>query len=439
MEATSQVLGRLAVRRLGDAGLFERAARGDAMAFSEVYRRYQKRVYGFCLARTTDPGAAADATQEVFLRLLRSAPGEIESPKAWLFTVARNIATDSMRKISRLRESGGIDETSPAWASLAAADTADDVLGRSEGTTVFLALRSLSARHRTALILREIHGQSSKDMAEAMGSTPGAVDTLVSRARDAFGVAYARATDLPAACRSAVELMYRQRGSGITPQQRSGLEAHMAACERCRSEAKKSDDPQHLPALLPFLLPAQRAGGILHRLALAGQPFSDVVAQTGVTIGSQPHAWNLATKVAAGLLVATLVAVPVAGTVAHRSVAAGASASAAASRARESGSRATGIGPPGFMAGGPMGGPPANGRGPTTFRGLGIGANGTMVAPMRGASAAGGAHGSGASRSRSSASGMATSRSAMRGGGSNAKRATRSGAAGGRHASKGRH
>jgi RNA polymerase sigma factor (sigma-70 family) len=334
METTSHVLGRLAARRLGDAGLFEHARSGDPAAFSEVYRRYQKRVYGFCLARTADPGAAADATQEVFLRLLRSAPGEIENPKAWLFTVARNVSVDALRKRAHLNEAGDIAEDSPAWASLTAADTADEVLGRSEGTTVFLALRSLNARQRTALILREIHGQSSKDMAEALGSTPGAVDTLVSRARDAFGIAYAVASGLPPACRASVELMYRRRGTGITTQEALGLDAHLAGCERCRAEAAKADDPRHLGALLPFLVPAQRAGGILRRLALAGHPFSEVAAQAGASVGSQPHVWTAASKVAAGLLVAAMVAVPVASGVARRaSVAAVQTAASARSRA----------------------------------------------------------------------------------------------------------
>jgi RNA polymerase sigma-70 factor (ECF subfamily) len=315
MASATHVLGRISARRLGDAGLFEHAARGDAAAFSEVYRRYQKRVYGFCLARTGDPDAAADATQEVFLRLLRTDPGEIENPKAWLFAVARNVAIDSLRKRARLAETGAFEEDSPAWASLAAADTADEVLGRAEGDVVFLALRSLSARQRTALILREIHGQSSKDMAEALDSTPGAIDTLVSRSRDAFGTAYAVASGLPPACRAAVELVYREKGSGITEQERVSLDAHLVSCERCRVEAKKADDPRHLAALLPFLVPARGAGGILQRLALAGHPFSDALVQAGTTVSSQPHVWNLASKLAAGVLVAALVVAPVAGTV----------------------------------------------------------------------------------------------------------------------------
>jgi RNA polymerase sigma-70 factor (ECF subfamily) len=376
-EATSQVLGRLAVRRLGDVGLFEHAARGDAAAFSEVYRRYQKRVYGFCLARTADPGAAADATQEVFLRLLRSVPGEIESPRAWLFTVARNVAIDSVRKVARLDETGAVDEQSPAWASLAAADTADEVLARSEGRTVFLALRSLSARYRTALILREIHAQSSKDMAEALGSTPGAIDTLVSRARDAFGVAYSRAADLPAPCRSAVELMYRRRGSGITPQQQAGLEAHTAVCERCRSEAKKADDPRHLSALLPFLLPVQPVDGILHRLALMGRPFSDAAAQAGAALGTQPHTWSLASKVAAGLLVATLVAAPVAGTIAVR----GTTAKAVASAPYRAGTPSAGGEVWGPRTGNAMGGLPAKGMGLSNMHSPGAGTSRRMAGP----------------------------------------------------------
>jgi RNA polymerase sigma factor (sigma-70 family) len=333
METTTSAIGRFAARRLGDAGLFERAGRGDANAFSEVYRRYQKRVYGFCLARSGSPEIAADATQEVFLRLLHSGPDDVRNASAWLFTVAKNVVIDAARKRARLAESGEVDEDSPAWASLAAADTADEVLGRAEGKDVFLALRSLSVRHRTALILREIHGQSSKEMAEAFGSTPGAVDTLVSRARDAFGVAYAVAAELPPACRSGVELIYRKRGSGLTATEEASLDAHLAGCERCRAEAKKADDPRHLAALLPFLVPSGAAGGLLRRLALAGHSVTGAATQAGATVASQPHTWNLASKVAAGLLVATVVAAPIAGTLSHRSPAAATHAPAAAMEA----------------------------------------------------------------------------------------------------------
>jgi DNA-directed RNA polymerase specialized sigma24 family protein len=80
----------LTLRGKPDEVVFQRALDGDEVAFSEVYRRYHRRIFGFCLARSMDPHTAADATQEVFMRLLKATPGSIDSPQAWLFTVAQH-------------------------------------------------------------------------------------------------------------------------------------------------------------------------------------------------------------------------------------------------------------------------------------------------------------------------------------------------------------
>ena len=306
-------------RRLPDEDIFDRASRGDPVAFSEVYRRYQKRIYGYCLARSLDPETAADATQEVFMKLLRAESGSIASPKAWLFTVARNAVVDVIRKRSHTPEDSGIEENSQAWDRLKSADTADEVLTRADARNVFLALRTVRPRYRTALVMREIHGQSAKDMAEAFETSPGAVDTLVSRARDAFGVAYATVSHLPSACRTNVELIYRKLGTGITQQEESALQAHLASCERCRTELKRAHSPRNLAALLPFLVPVKGfVHGLLGRAALTNRMFPDAVAQQNAPILSQPQTWNLGTKIAASVAAAAIITAPIAATTIKR-------------------------------------------------------------------------------------------------------------------------
>jgi len=319
MVAQSLTLTAWGARRLPDDNVFERTLRGDPVAFSEVYRRYQKRIYGFCLARSLDPDTAADATQEVFMKLLRAEPGSIENPRAWLFTVARNVVIDVIRRRGRTPEDAGLDEESLAWDRLKAADTSDEVLARADARNVFLALRTLRPRYRTALIMREVHGQSAKDMAEALETSPGAVDTLVSRARDAFGIAYAAMGDLPQACRTSTEFVYRRLGTGISDSEQMSLDAHLAECERCRAESKRAGDPRHLAALLPFLVPAkQLARGIIERAALTVRAFPDVAVHQGAAVLGQPHSWSLATKVAAVAVTAVLIGAPIVATTTHR-------------------------------------------------------------------------------------------------------------------------
>jgi RNA polymerase sigma-70 factor (ECF subfamily) len=312
-------LSAFAARRLPDEGAFDRMLAGDPVAFSEVYRRYHKRVYGYCLARSLDPDTAADATQEVFMRLLRAEAGSIENPRSWLFSVARNVSVDIIRKRSRVDPVESLAEETSALGAASAEDPADIVLSKAEGRSVFLALQSLNPRYRSALILRELHGQSSKDIGEALGATVGAVDTMVSRARDAFGAAYASVLDLSPTCRANVELIYRRLGSGITEFEDQALTAHCAGCEACRREAKKAAKPGRLAALLPFLLPAKAFRlNVLSRAAEIGQNVPDAALQQAASIASQPHAINLVARLATGLVAAALIAVPVVGVVSQR-------------------------------------------------------------------------------------------------------------------------
>src|SRR5579875_2591933 len=90
-----------------DAGADEalvRRAQADAVAFAPLYERYLPRVYRYLYARTHDPDDAADLTQTVFVRALAGLPAY--RPRglpfaAWLFRIARNVATDAHRRRDR--------------------------------------------------------------------------------------------------------------------------------------------------------------------------------------------------------------------------------------------------------------------------------------------------------------------------------------------------
>lgn len=304
----------LTLRNRPDADLFDRALGGDAVAFSEIYRRYQRTVYAFCLARLMSPEQAADAAQEVFLRLLRTKPGKIESPSAWLFTVARNVCVDAIRSQARTPAQDELDEELPALNRLAANDSADAILSHEDAHTIFLALRKLRPRYRAALIMREIHGQSSADIAEAMSMTPAAVDTLVCRARDSFGKAYADVTEFPQACRDAITVLYRRTGTGISKAEQDSLTLHLKSCARCRREAAKAGDQNHLPALLPFLVASQAAGrSIFADASLAMRTAPRTLLERLPWLTELPQLSPLAQKAIMAGVAATIVIAPLAG------------------------------------------------------------------------------------------------------------------------------
>ncbi len=73
--------------------------------FSELYRRYSKDVFRFALYLSGDPAKAEDITSETFVRVWTAPePIRMKTVKAYLFTIARNLYLQSLRKDSRSAE-----------------------------------------------------------------------------------------------------------------------------------------------------------------------------------------------------------------------------------------------------------------------------------------------------------------------------------------------
>jgi RNA polymerase sigma-70 factor (ECF subfamily) len=88
-----------------DEMLMVRYQRGDREAFAELVRRYETPVYNFVIRHLRNPDTAEDVTQDVFLRLVQNA-GEFKHEarfSTWLYTIARNLCVDCLRKLSHRR------------------------------------------------------------------------------------------------------------------------------------------------------------------------------------------------------------------------------------------------------------------------------------------------------------------------------------------------
>lgn len=295
-----------ALRRLSDEALLEHARSGQEAAFAELYRRFHALVYGFTLARLLDIQAAEDVTQETFLRIARSgAPEDVRSARAWVMTVARHAVIDQVRRQKRMPDAVPVDALPDVAGGESAADSA---LGREDARTVFLALARMRTRYRSALVLREMHGLSSAEIGETMGLKVGAVDTLLCRARDAFGREYAEVSGLPEDCRIAIELIYRRTGTGISDTERRQLSDHLSVCPRCARERGLAEDPRRLAALLPMFGVHVSGGlGLLQR----------AVEALGIAPASLEALGVVASKVSVAAVTAAVVAAPVVATVAR--------------------------------------------------------------------------------------------------------------------------
>jgi RNA polymerase sigma-70 factor (ECF subfamily) len=120
---------------------------------------------------------AHDLAQEAFVRALRHEP---EQPRAWLYSVARNLARDEARADIRNRRHLKLVQ---AESSDRVAEDAEQEMERSEKReAVRRALNALSERDREALLLWDA-GLSYDEIAEQTGLSRGAVGTTLSRAR----------------------------------------------------------------------------------------------------------------------------------------------------------------------------------------------------------------------------------------------------------------
>ena len=79
--------------------MIRKAKAGDGKAIEGLIRAHQDALYAFMLRMSGRPDVAEDIVQEAFVRVLRArTTGELQSPKAFLFATARNLALDQLRR-----------------------------------------------------------------------------------------------------------------------------------------------------------------------------------------------------------------------------------------------------------------------------------------------------------------------------------------------------
>jgi RNA polymerase sigma-70 factor, ECF subfamily len=158
----------------------ERDAAGpSAESASEVERLFyacELRLGRFLGQMVNDRQLAEDLLQDSFYEALRCGDqlGEIASPEAWIFGIARNRALAALRRRRRLR--GALERL----VQRPEPSERDDL--------ELLALRDLLERHldpedRALLILRYLHGFEATELAAMTGRTPEAVRQRLARAK----------------------------------------------------------------------------------------------------------------------------------------------------------------------------------------------------------------------------------------------------------------
>ena len=172
---------------LKDESLARRAAAGDAVAFAELYDRYERRAYNLCYRITGSPDDAADATQETFLKVLERLPQLRDRElnfAAYVMTVARNASYDAIERRKRSAPTDEIPESAVPFGVGEDHEVPERAaLREAHQEQIRLANESLPARQREVLALRELEELSYGEVAQIMGMNQNSVAQLISRAR----------------------------------------------------------------------------------------------------------------------------------------------------------------------------------------------------------------------------------------------------------------
>src|SRR6266481_9632329 len=88
------------MKHLSDQELMSIVQAGDVSPASEIYDRYSSRIYNFAYRFLRNSEAAEDATQEVFVKMLKHANQFHGDAKlsTWLFSITANWCRDYLRK-----------------------------------------------------------------------------------------------------------------------------------------------------------------------------------------------------------------------------------------------------------------------------------------------------------------------------------------------------
>lgn len=151
-----------------DAALV-RAAKESPAAFGELHLRYEDRVYRYVRSRTPGPEDAAGLTQQVFLQALDALPGYRERGlpfAAWLFRIARNVATDAHR---RRKHDLAWDLVPEALHPATGQGPEEAVLRREDARLMRDLLAGLPPEQRELIALRFVAGLTLEEIASVVG------------------------------------------------------------------------------------------------------------------------------------------------------------------------------------------------------------------------------------------------------------------------------
>jgi RNA polymerase sigma-70 factor, ECF subfamily len=167
-----------------EATLLQRVARGDSLAFDQLYIRWSPMLYGLACKILNDPKEAEDALQDGFVHVWHKAssydPGR-SSPTTWAYMIFRNKAIDRLRSLDRRGrglERIALEEREHTSRSAGPEEGAESSERRQ---VVKSALQSIPPDQREAISLAFFSGLTQTEIAERIGAPLGTVKARIRR------------------------------------------------------------------------------------------------------------------------------------------------------------------------------------------------------------------------------------------------------------------
>jgi RNA polymerase sigma-70 factor (ECF subfamily) len=176
-----------------DAALMLRVKQGDTAAFTELVEKYKQPVMNLAYRTLRDATEAEDLAQNVFVQVYKSASRYKSTAKfsTWLFTIARNLCLNEIRRRSR-HPAESLDAPHPEQEDQPLQQFEDkktfsppeSLLQGELAKNIDRALADLPENQRSAILLCRQDELSYEEIAEVLGCSVSATKSLIHRGRE---------------------------------------------------------------------------------------------------------------------------------------------------------------------------------------------------------------------------------------------------------------